>query len=227
MMRKFAISDIHGCAKSFRALVENVLKLRPEDELYLLGDYVDRGSDSRAVFDFIWELQEHNFQVKCLSGNHEVMLLNARDGGDELELWLANGGRATLKSFGAKNVEDIPAKYLDYISSLDYFFEIDEYILVHAGINMGVEKPLEHYQDMLWLRWWYDEIDYGWLKNRIIVHGHTPISQRDIRQMLHQISQTQVLDIDNGCFVSTRYDMGTLCAFELMHRQLYFQENVD
>ena len=66
-MRKFAISDIHGCLKSFEALLDKI-QLSTSDELYILGDYIDRGPDSKGVIDYIWKLEQEGYAVKCLRG---------------------------------------------------------------------------------------------------------------------------------------------------------------
>ena len=73
-MSKYAISDIHGCIATFKTLLDKI-KFSKEDELYLLGDYIDRGPDSKGVIDHIWYLQKSGYQVHCLRGNHENMLL--------------------------------------------------------------------------------------------------------------------------------------------------------
>jgi len=83
IMKKYVISDIHGCAKTFKALVDRISFSR-EDELYLLGDYIDRGPDSKGVIDHIWDLLETGYTVHCLTGNHEQMFLHAIDARDEL-----------------------------------------------------------------------------------------------------------------------------------------------
>ena len=72
-MNKFAISDIHGCAKNFKALLDRI-SLSLGDELYLLGDYIDRGPDSKGVIDHVWQLQKTGHTVHCLCGNHEQRL---------------------------------------------------------------------------------------------------------------------------------------------------------
>lgn len=226
-MRKIAISDIHGCAQTFRVLVKEQLKLQPEDELYLLGDYVDRGPDSKGVFDYIWELQEDGFQLTCLRGNHEVMMMDALNGGNPLEMWLTNGGDATLRSFGVGEIDHVPGIYLNFMDELDYYAEVDEFILVHAGLNFRKHNPLEIGEDMMWIRWWYDELDRNWLGDRIIIHGHTPIEMKKILRMSKRMKHLQVLDIDNGCFATFQHDMGQLCAFDMTNRTLYFQPNVD
>ena len=75
-MKQYAIGDIHGCSKTFKELLDKI-GLIEGDELYLLGDYIDRGPDSKGVIDTIFELREKGFKVICLRGNHESMLLDA------------------------------------------------------------------------------------------------------------------------------------------------------
>ena len=75
-MRKIAISDIHGCLKTFKLMVEEQIVLSQKDELYLLGDFVDRGPNSKGVLDYIMSLQEAGYQLHCLRGNHEDMMVN-------------------------------------------------------------------------------------------------------------------------------------------------------
>ncbi len=241
-MRRIAVSDIHGCAKTFRVLLEDRVVLSKEDELYLLGDYVDRGPDSKGVLDYIMELKEQQYQVRCLKGNHEQMMYNAAKDPNEAPLWLVNGGQQALASFGLDNPAKIPSLYLDFIDQLEYYIEVDRYLLVHAGLNFkggkGEEKkeqgflwrmhnPLKDIESMLWIRWWYGDIDWHWLRDRIIIHGHTPKSTDEIWDMYDELDQNQVLDIDNGCFSRNHPGMGQLCAFDITNLDLYFQANID
>ena len=77
--RRWAIPDIHGCAKTFAALIEQ-LKPKPEDQIFLLGDYINRGPDSVGVIDFLLKMREEGFHVYTLRGNHEDMLLDSHRG---------------------------------------------------------------------------------------------------------------------------------------------------
>lgn len=225
-MKKFAISDIHGCAKTFKALLDRI-SFSPEDELYLLGDYVDRGPDSKGVIDHIWHLQETGHTVRCLRGNHEQMFLHVIDARAELSGVKETLGYAeTLASFGTSNVDGIPKSYIKWMKNLDYYLEVDQYILVHAGLNFSVGKPFENRREMIWIRDWYEEIDREWLGNRIVVHGHTPARQLDIKNSIGKLAANPVIDIDNGCpFKSIGF--GNLCAFELGSQQFTFQANID
>ncbi len=229
-MRKFAISDIHGCKKSFEALLDKIA-FSTEDELYLLGDYIDRGPDSKGVLDSIFALRKAGYQVHCLMGNHELMMLNAfaDDGDIEMDFWLENGGVATIKSFVAEDGKpDIPNEYFAFVENLDYYFEVDAYILVHAGLNFQQGNPFSDQDAMLWIRQWYEDIDKQWLGTRVIVHGHTPMKKTTIEEQLRNLHNLPVLDIDAGCvYAGRRPEMGYLCAFDLDEQVLHFQKNVD
>ena len=129
-MRRFAIGDIHGCAKALRTLVETINPQR-DDELIFLGDYVDRGPDSRDVVEQILELQ-HRCNVIALRGNHEIMLVAVHRGDLAEDLWMANGGRATISSYGG-SLDKIPDSHLAFFERLKPFHETTDSIFVHAG----------------------------------------------------------------------------------------------
>jgi serine/threonine protein phosphatase 1 len=220
-MSRYAISDIHGCAKTFKALLDKI-DFNQQDELFLLGDYIDRGPDSRGVIDHICKLQNEEFEVNCLRGNHEQMLLD--------EIAKPNdrypGEPALLASFGVDKNMDIPKMYIDWIERLEYYFELDDYILVHAGLNFLRKDPLADLKEMMWVRRWYDQIDRQWLGKRIIVHGHTPTRKTAIENSLKILDHLPVIDIDAGCFYETE-GFGNLCAFNLDKRELIFQASLD
>lgn len=241
-MRNIAISDIHGCARTFRYLVEEVLQVRPSDTLYLLGDYVDRGPDSKGVLDYMMQLMEGGYQVECLKGNHEDMMVSASRNREDEDLWLNNGGKEAIASFNVDSPADVPQKYIDFVDGMSTYMEVDNYLLVHAGFNFTgrnmdnerkdgflwkLHNPLRDTESMMWIRWWYDDINWNWLRNRVIIHGHTPIRDDEITEMLQALGADQVLDIDNGCFAKFRDGMGQLCAFDMSNQKLYFQENID
>jgi serine/threonine protein phosphatase 1 len=103
MRRLFAIGDIHGCFDSFKELVENQIQLAKVDKLVLLGDYIDRGKNSKEVIDYIIDLDEKGYDIISLVGNHELLLLEAfADEKNKLN-WIQNGGGDTLKSFREGN----------------------------------------------------------------------------------------------------------------------------
>lgn len=220
-MPRYAISDIHGCLSTFQRLLKK-LDFQRGDTLYLLGDYIDRGPDSKGVIDFIWELQEEGYNVHCLKGNHEVLALDN-------SIVYAGGyyDHAFLESFGVRNYQTVPIKYYDWMRNLPHFFEIDQYILAHAGLNTQAANPLDDLSSMLWIRNWRDDINEQWLGSRTIVHGHTPISKRTIEQQLSQLSAISALDIDGGCVFGHLKHLGYLAAYDLDQQALTFQRSLE
>ncbi len=224
-MRRFTISDIHGCCKTFKKLVQEQIQLTKADELYLLGDYIDRGPDSKGIFDFIFELQNSGYQVYCLRGNHEAMLLDAIYTKTAEDMWLRNGGIETLRSFGVYKVHDIPSEYIDFIEKLPYYFALEDYLLVHAGFNFGKSDIYEDKISMIWIRNWHQQITPERTKNRVIVHGHTPVRQETTVSQVHE--EKWAVDIDAGCAYTQISGLGFLCAYELNENTLIFQPNVE
>ncbi len=221
MPRRIAISDIHGCAATFDSLVDR-LGLEAGDELFLLGDFIDRGANSKGVIDRIWKLAVQGLQTHCLRGNHEQMLLDYIEQPEYGNVWLYNGGLQTLKSFGVKVAHELPDSYVDWMRALPLYRETPGYLLVHAGIDFRSADPLVEDSALLWLRNWYDAIDRDWLGDRIVVHGHTPRPHILIKNQLQKLDYQPVLNIDAGCVFDHR-GMGYLCAFDLDERQVYFE----
>jgi len=218
-MARYTISDIHGCNKTFQLLLEKI-NFSKEDTLFLLGDYIDRGPDSRGMIDHIFYLQKEGYQVDYLLGNHEEMLL------ENIKENYHNGESETLESFEVEQSKDIPSLYLDWIKNLKYFIETEGYILVHAGLNFNIENPLEGFHSMLWARHWYKNLDKAWLNGRVVIHGHTPIRDYAIEDSVQYLNDLPVIDIDAGCaFRGSGY--GQLCALNLDNKELTFQRNVD
>lgn len=228
-MRKIAISDIHGCNDTFQRLLEK-LALTASDTLYLLGDYIDRGPDSKGVIDTIFLLQQQGLTVQCLRGNHEQMMLDAVDGGDDelMDLWLDNGGIATLESFVVNGKPNVADEYFTFLENLDLYVEVDEFILVHAGLNFNMPLPFADEDAMLWIRDWYEDLNRSWLGDRIIVHGHTPMPKEEIQTQFKNLDKLPILDIDGGCVhKGKRRGVGYLVAFDMTNRELYFQDNIE
>lgn len=196
---RYAISDIHGCPKTFRLLLETI-ELKKEDQLFLLGDYVDRGPDSLGVIQHIWKLESEGYQLTCLRGNHEQMFLNDVSRG--------------------VHSDEIPSRYSESVArwmmTLDYYHETPGYLLVHAGFNFRHHYPLEDTEAMLWIRYWYDDmkLNPSFLGDRIIVHGHSPAKMLQIKNEIRQMKATQVTCIDSGCAQSYE-GMGYLTALNL------------
>ena len=198
------------------------IDLQLEDELYLLGDYIDRGPNSKGVIDTIFKLKKEGYKVTCLMGNHEDAMIKSKTDRSMWQNWLAWGGKETLESFGVYDLNNISQQYWDFLENLDYYAEVDDYILVHAGLNFDAGDPLEDRYSLLWIRRWYRDINKEWLGNRKIIHGHTPIGRKEMEGFAKVINHVQYLDIDAGCYC---YDW--LSAFELTEQELIFQKRID
>ena len=168
-MRRFVIGDIHGCDKALRTLIE-CIDPQPEDELVFLGDYVDRGPDSRGVIDQIIELQSR-CRVVALRGNHEIMLYGVAYGGLEGASWLEAGGKATVTSYGG-SLDKIPASHKAFLQSLRPHYETRESIFVHACYES--RTPMEELSDEL--RYWtHLSLSPGpHFSGKKVYVGHTP-----------------------------------------------------
>lgn len=226
-MREIAISDIHGCRQTFRQLLHR-LELTSEDCLYLLGDYIDRGPDSKGVIDTILEMQETGPQLTCLRGNHEQMLLNALHHPDAQKLFALNGGLETIQSYRLQRLDQFPKDHLNFLRGTAYHHLTPEYVLVHAGVNFRLPDPLSNPEALLWIRDYYNDLDRDWLDGRLLIHGHTPTPRPMIEKQFDGLPEFPILNIDCGCvFRQREFGLGYLCAVDLTNRQLYFQENID
>lgn len=131
-----------------------------------------------------------------------------------------------IASFGVQHCRDIPKKYINWIQELDYFLVVDQYILVHAGLNFNTLNPLEDFSEMIWIRRWKQDLDREWLGDRIVVHGHTPTNLEEIKTEAKHLTQMPVLDIDGGCCFDFA-GLGHLVAFELGSQKIYAQPRID
>lgn len=226
--RQIAISDIHGCNITFGNLLDQIA-FSTADQLYILGDLIDRGPDSKGVFDRIFRMQEEGYSVQCLRGNHEQMCLDAlSDEESKAGMWEINGGAQTMRSFGAMKPSQLPDLYVDFMAALPYCFELEDYVLVHAGLNLKRHFPMMDSHAMMWTRGWYQDFEDNraeqWLDDRLVVHGHTPIPNMKTSNMLQNVDQLPVVNIDNGCvFAGRKVGLGLLCAFDLTNQQLYWE----
>ena len=160
MKNRWVIPDIHGCLKTLKYLIENRINLSKDDSLYVLGDYIDRGKDSKGVIDYIISLQDSGYKIHCIRGNHEDYCIKAWEADQKRFLfrskiekeWRKNGANRTLQSFDAKRPRDINKFYIDWMKNTEYYIELDNCILVHAGFNFKIENPFEDKYSMLWLR---------------------------------------------------------------------------
>lgn len=169
-----AIGDIHGCRDMLVRLLDRCFRYAGEHPLRLvfLGDYIDRGPDSRGVVETLIGLQRRlPGRVVNLRGNHEALLLDSLAKGD-MGLWLFNGAGTTLASYGVDHVAALSPEHLVWFAALKTSFDDGQRFFVHAGVDP--DRPLDDQRehDLVWIRepFLSAKRDYG----RLIVHGHTP-----------------------------------------------------
>ncbi|MCE5212235.1 MAG: serine/threonine protein phosphatase [Deltaproteobacteria bacterium] len=212
MNKIFAIGDIHGCLEKLRELMDQIGIDYTRDTLVFIGDYIDRGSFSKEVVDYILRLRSEYKNIICLLGNHEQMFLRYLEGIDE-DLYLINGGVNTLRSYEILLSDDtekrksrIPAAHRRFFESLLPYYETDEYIFVHAGLRPGLPLSDQESHDLLWIRYEFmeSEQDFG----KTVVFGHTPL--------MSPLIDKNKIGIDTGAVYG-----GKLTCIELPEVKIY------
>lgn len=198
----YAIGDIHGRADLLAAMHELVLEdaaqLTPGTDriVVYMGDYVDRGLESRQVIDLLIREPLPNFQIVHLLGNHDSWLLSFLVDPQIGSSWLRYGGDVTLHSYGVRlglPADDpgyygklqaalrarLPRQHVEFLRDLELTFEIGDYLFVHAGVRPGVALEHQAAEDLLWIRepFLSSNRDFG----RVVVHGHTVESEPIVR----------------------------------------------
>ena len=171
----FAVGDIHGCLDKLNRLIaacEVRAAGRPARYVFV-GDYIDRGPQSRDVIEFLRERQAARpGTIVCLRGNHEQMAIDAHASDRAVPLWLANSGASTLRNYEDGRISD---EHLAWLTALPFCHDDGLRFFVHAGVDLDAPLDRQEPEVMLWMRepflTYCDEIDRG----RLIVHGHTPL----------------------------------------------------
>ncbi len=175
-MRVLAIGDIHGCSKAFDTLLE-VVKPQPHDRIITLGDYVDRGPDSKGVIDRLIGLN-YTGQLISLRGNHEIMMQEAYAHPHRLEGWLACGGRETLASYGISSkkkglfgIDNIPDDHWHFLANICRdWWETEDHFFVHGNVNPHRPLSQQSSQDLFWTRFYHAQPHYS---GKTMICGHT------------------------------------------------------
>lgn len=228
--RVYAIGDIHGRADLLLRLLDDLRRDAQQGEfegrpiLIFLGDYVDRGFQSRDVLDILLSDAVSPFETYFLKGNHEAAMLQFLNDPSIGPRWAEYGGAETLVSYGIQpprtrtSLDDwsrasdelkqvLPHSHLHFLSNLDISVRIGDYVFVHAGVRPGVPLDQQSEYDMLWIR---DEF-LGDRKplGAVIVHGHTPTTapHKDSRRV----------GLDTGAYLS-----GRLTAARFEHDSVEF-----
>lgn len=212
--RIYAIGDIHGRADLLQALHDKIVDdarhaAAARKCIVYLGDYVDRGLQSKLVIELLLNGAPEGFEVAYLKGNHEDFMLRFLEDSRIGPAWIANGGGETLYSYGVRSFERgeeldllnhlrmqlrerLPERHLQFLRALKLWHVEGDYFFVHAGIRPGIALEEQRAEDMLWIRELFlnDERDHG----KIIVHGHTIADEPQAR--------SNRIGIDTGAYAT-------------------------
>ncbi len=199
-MRLYAIGDIHGCDRQLGEMHGKIaadLAARPvaDHRIIHVGDYADRGPNSKGVIERLVTMTAADTRVICLRGNHDQMLADFLADASAGDIFLINGGGETLASYGvapgrfpiSENLaalrseleQQMPATHRSFIEGLPLCVRFADYFFCHAGIRPGVPLDRQDPEDLIWIRdaFLTDDSDHG----VVVVHGHTPMPAPEVR----------------------------------------------
>lgn len=190
----YAVGDVHGRLDLLDVMLERIGVDASKAQagrriLVFLGDYIDRGPNSKGVIDTLIDGLPAGFEAHFLKGNHEAILLNFLDGAWSLDNWVLNGGDATMRSYGVDTDflarlrvptevwrealrEALPQSHLQFLRALELSVSFGDYLFVHAGVKPGVTLERQSEADLIWIRAPF--LDHAQPFGKIVVHGHTP-----------------------------------------------------
>lgn len=219
----YAVGDVHGYARQLDellgAIADDAALSAPAERplLVMIGDYVDRGPDSRGVLDRILTLEtDDRFELVTLKGNHEDALSRFLVDPAFAPAWIANWGQATLVSYGieppsgfdhpacetaqARFGDVFPAAHRAFLDRLPLSLTVGDYLFVHAGVRPEVALDAQAERDLIWIRYDFLESDADF--GKVVVHGHTPSDTPEVRR--------NRINIDTGVYYT-----GVLTAVRL------------
>jgi serine/threonine protein phosphatase 1 len=185
--RIIVVGDVHGCLGKLQEMMKRLEPTPGRDQLVFLGDYIDRGENSRGVVDYLLGLREKHPDTIFLMGNHEKMFIDFL-AGVEQALFIHNGGGSTIRSYmgsmenprmvmhrglDSEVLEQmVPAVHRAFLRDLRLYFETSDFIMVHAGLRNGVPLEKQTADDLVWIReeFIYSEQDF----RKRVIFGHTP-----------------------------------------------------
>jgi serine/threonine protein phosphatase 1 len=209
----YAVGDVHGrsdCLRLAHGLIDRDIEERSAGDRALeiyIGDYVDRGPDSKGVIDLLIARAQET-RIALLRGNHEILMESFLRGLTSFEDWRPLGGLETILSYGVDArvllerggigprdlAEKVPVSHLRFISALGSLYRCGEYCFVHAGVRPGVPLERQSCEDLAWIR--DDFLNFPGDFGSVVVHGHSPVEE--IEFLPNRIN------IDTGAYVTNR-----------------------
>lgn len=191
--RIYAVGDVHGCADLLDLLLDKMADDgagEPDARVVFLGDYVDRGPDSKGVIDRLLDIQTSHPETVFLKGNHEAVMLDFMSDPEKIPSWLKWGGDETLASYGVLNANSRPGSELSaelnanmppahkrFLNGLTLTHAEGDYLFVHAGVKPGVALDNQREEDLLWIRKRFHEAPASKRPEQVVVHGHHPVKK--------------------------------------------------
>ncbi len=227
--RVIAIGDLHGHLSPLKRLLEKI-DLKSGDYLIFIGDYIDRGPESKQLVQELIDLRFSHPGITFLRGNHEDMLLGTLGYGgvvSDMNTWLYNGGAATLFSYGlqmdalnriaaiwdigerrAELSKVLPKGHLEFFLDLELYVETENHFFCHAGVDPSVslEMGKQNMYDLLWMREHLYADEPVW--DKTLVCGHTPLQGI--------LATPKLICIDTGL-----HYYGKLSAIDVISREVY------
>lgn len=195
----YAIGDVHGRLDLLSEMHDQIARDREARKaadwrIIHLGDYVDRGPDSKGVLEFIAAAMDRDRRVLALAGNHDVGFREFLVPGEFPGIFLKHGGPETARSYGVELdlssrdtllagqralIDAVPARHAAFLRDLGFSAEFGDFFFCHAGIRPGVPLDAQDKEDLVWIR--QDFLDHAGLHPKVIVHGHTPVPAAQMR----------------------------------------------
>lgn len=183
--RVYAFGDIHGCHRELQVMLDTLTTqhgANADDLFVFIGDYIDRGPNSKGVIDTLIEWSRTHPKTVFLRGNHEDMLLDFLGmGGNGGEVYLGNGGVEFFKSYGidphgplSEVAKSLPKDHLRFLTSLELGVSAGEFLFVHAGINPVESLQDQESHDLMWIRAEFIPREHN--IGKTVVFGHTPFA---------------------------------------------------
>jgi serine/threonine protein phosphatase 1 len=210
--RRIIIGDVHGHYDALQSLLDAIAP-SSEDQIYFLGDLIDRGPQSAQVVEFV---RENNYG--CILGNHEQMLLDVVGKGEissqSLQGWIYSGGYSTLLSYD----HHIPQEHIDWIKSLPTYLDLGDIWLVHAGVHPDLPIEEQSSEQFCWIRGEFHSMSEPYFADKLIITGHTITFTFPNVQPGKLAAGVGWLDIDTGAY---HPNSGWLTALDVTNSQVY------
>ena len=222
----YAVGDIHGRADLVEALIEkiedDIAEQPKEGRLVFLGDYIDRGLQSKQVIDFLLSERVQKLRPIFIKGNHEDAFLNFLSNPQHGPIWAKYGGRETLVSYGIRPPrsmsfnddwieahkalqQSLPPSHERFLMSLQLSVRLGPYGFVHAGVKPGVPFEDQNEEDLLWIRDEFLRSKNGF--DVMVIHGHTPVDQATNSEFR--------VNVDTGAYYSGRLTAARISGQEI------------